>query len=101
TGAGFFATELLISPLLTSMGYLLVSLGYASVLIGGRLVLLPRTDPDRDGEEETVMTERRALLAGVVGALAAGGLATFAGREGGLVGSTLPLAAAPSPAPVP
>src|SRR5215471_6343201 len=38
TGAGFFATGLLISPLLTSSGYLCVFLAYATVLAGGRLL---------------------------------------------------------------
>ncbi|HEV7666818.1 MAG TPA: hypothetical protein VGQ62_25010, partial [Chloroflexota bacterium] len=38
TGAGFFATGLLISPLLTGAAYLLVFLGYASILASARLL---------------------------------------------------------------
>ncbi|MCA1646825.1 MAG: molybdopterin-dependent oxidoreductase [Chloroflexi bacterium] len=41
------------------------------------------------------MAERRAFLVSVIGTLAAGGVASFVGRGGGLVASTLPLAAAP------
>src|SRR5260370_8169570 len=42
TGAGFFARGLLISPLLTNAGYLLMFLAYGCVLIGARLVLIRR-----------------------------------------------------------
>ena len=71
TGAGFFASRLLITPLLTNAGYVLVFLGYGSVLIGGRLLLSRRGyEPSR-----TMMAERRALLAGVIGTLVAGGVA--------------------------
>jgi DMSO/TMAO reductase YedYZ molybdopterin-dependent catalytic subunit len=94
TGAGLFATDLLVAPLLTNAAYLLVFLGYASVLVAGRLVLDART------LDTPVMAERRALLAGVVGTLAAGGIASIVGREGGLVASSLPLAAAPTAASV-
>src|SRR5450631_2486034 len=38
TGAGFFATGLLIAPALVNAAYLIVFLGYACVLIGGRLL---------------------------------------------------------------
>jgi DMSO/TMAO reductase YedYZ molybdopterin-dependent catalytic subunit len=95
TGAGFFASSLLISPLLTSAGYLVVFLGYACVLIGGRLLR------GRDVRlHPKMMAERRALLAGAVGTLVAGGLASLIGKEGGLVASTLPLATAPTPRPL-
>src|SRR5579859_4520720 len=63
TGAGFFASALLISPLLTSAGYLFMFLGYGCVLIGGRLLLSRRSIARR----RPVMAERRALLAGVLG----------------------------------
>jgi len=98
TGAGFFATGLLIVPALVNAGYLVVFLGYACVLIGGRLLSHPGLE-----RRPTVLAERRALLAGVAGALVAGGIARLVGKEGGLVASTLPLAAAPTrqPAPVP
>lgn len=92
TGAGFFASGLLISPVLTNVGYLLMFLAYGCGLIGGRLLVSPRGPEQR----ATIMAERRALLAGVVGTLVAGGVARFIGREGGLVGSTLPLASAPT-----
>ena len=95
TGAGLLATDLRVDPLLTNAGYLLVFLGYASVLVAGQS-LLTRRDADRP-----IMPERRALLAGVVGTIAAGGIATIVGREGGLVSSSLPLAAAPTPTFVP
>jgi DMSO/TMAO reductase YedYZ molybdopterin-dependent catalytic subunit len=91
TGAGLFATSLLISPWLTSFAYAVVFLSYAIVLIGGRLL-----SANTPRQRATMMAERRALLAGLVGAVGAGGLARVFGREGGLVASTLPLAAAPA-----
>ena len=91
TGAGFFASGLLVAPLLTNAAYLLVFLGYASVLIAGRLVVFTR-----DSTLQPVMADRRALIAGVLGTLAAGGVASLLGRDGGLVTSALPLASAPS-----
>lgn len=96
TGAGFFASSLLVAPLLTSAAYLLVFLGYSSVLMAGRLVLATGAPHGRP-----TMADRRSLIAGVIGTLAAGSLASIVGREGGVVASTLPLAAAPSPAPTP
>ena len=92
TGAGFFANGLLVAPLLTSAAYLLVFLGYASMLIAARLVWFAR-----GSEQQPVMADRRALIAGVIGTLVAGGVASIVGRQGGLVISTLPLAAAPTP----
>jgi DMSO/TMAO reductase YedYZ molybdopterin-dependent catalytic subunit len=94
TGAGVFATGLLISPQLTSAGYLLMFLAYSNVLIGGRLLSARGV-----ARREALLPERRALLAGLVGAMAAGGIARFVGREGGLVASTLPLASAPTTVP--
>jgi DMSO/TMAO reductase YedYZ molybdopterin-dependent catalytic subunit len=96
TGAGFFATGLLIAPLLVNTGYLVVFLSYACVLIGGRLVTQLSA-----GKHPAMMAERRALLAGVVGTLLAGGVARLIGSGGGLIASTLPLAAAPTPQPAP
>jgi DMSO/TMAO reductase YedYZ molybdopterin-dependent catalytic subunit len=92
TGAGFLARGLLISPLLTNAGYLLMFLGYGCVLVGGRLLLSRRGFAQR----RTIMAERRALLAGLVGTVMAGGVARLVGRDGGLVVSTLPLASAPT-----
>jgi DMSO/TMAO reductase YedYZ molybdopterin-dependent catalytic subunit len=97
TGAGFFASRLLISPLLTNAGYLLMLLGYGCVLIGGRLLLSRRGFAQR----QRIMAERRALLVGVIGTLLAGGIARFVARDGGLVVSTLPLAAVPTRRPLP
>jgi DMSO/TMAO reductase YedYZ molybdopterin-dependent catalytic subunit len=94
TGAGFFALGLLIDPLLTNAGYLAVFLGYASVLLGGHLLLASRTTGT---QKASMMAERRALLAGIVGALAAGGVTAYVGRQGGLAASSLPLAAPPPP----
>jgi DMSO/TMAO reductase YedYZ molybdopterin-dependent catalytic subunit len=93
TGAGFFGTGLLISPLLTASGYLVVFLGYASVLIGGRTIFHQGNRP--------VMMERRALIMSLIATVAAGGVATLAGRNGGLVASTLPVAVAPTVLPTP
>jgi DMSO/TMAO reductase YedYZ molybdopterin-dependent catalytic subunit len=96
TGAGFFATSLLISPLLTSVGYLTVFLSFACVLIFGRLLV------SRNVEHHPALnSERRALLAGLVGTIVAGGVARLIGQGGGQVGSALPLAAAPTPAQAP
>jgi len=94
TGGGFFATGLLQSPLLVNAGYLLMFLAYASVLVTGRL-LLERGPEDR----LRLLGERRALLAGLVGTVGALGVARFIGRDGGIVTSNLPLAAAPTRAP--
>ena len=94
TGAGFFARRLLISPLLTSAGYLLVFLAYASVLMAGRLV------SHRGVHRRPTMMERRALLVGLGSMLAAGLAATFVGRGGGLVPSPLPLASVPTRRPL-
>jgi DMSO/TMAO reductase YedYZ molybdopterin-dependent catalytic subunit len=93
TGAGFFGRRLLISPLLTSAGYLLVFLAYASVLMGGRLLT------HRGVHRQPTIMERRALLVGLISTLAAGLAATFVGREGGLVASPLPLASVPTRQP--
>jgi DMSO/TMAO reductase YedYZ molybdopterin-dependent catalytic subunit len=96
TGAGLFASGLLISPWLTSAGYLLVFFGYVDVLIVGRLL---GRQPARRRPKTTARSERRVLLAGLLGFLAAGGVARFVGREGGLVESSLPLASAPTAQP--
>ena len=107
TGAGFFARGLLISPVLTNAGYLLMFLGYGCVLIGARLVLggraahvSSRRTGQRQGfaveQQAKVLAERRALLVGLVGTVLAGGVARFVGRDGGLVASSLPLAAPPT-----
>ncbi len=95
TGAGFFATALLVSPLLTSAAYLLVFLAYASVLVLGSLV----STGSPLHASTTMSHDRRAFLAGVAGTVVAGGLAAIVGREGGVVASSLPLAAAPTAAP--
>ncbi|MBV9581038.1 MAG: molybdopterin-dependent oxidoreductase [Chloroflexi bacterium] len=95
TGAGLFATGLLVAPTLTDSGYLLVFLAYATVLVLGQLVLsrVPHAEP------EPISAERRALIVGLAGAAIAGGVATLVGRQGGLVASSLPLAVASTPTP--
>jgi DMSO/TMAO reductase YedYZ molybdopterin-dependent catalytic subunit len=97
TGAGLFGSGLLISPTLTSAGYLLVFLGYASVLVGGKLLLRQRALPGP--RQQPLMADRRAFMAGAISALLAGGVTWFTGRQGGLVGSSLPLATAPTRRP--
>ncbi|HEY3061679.1 MAG TPA: molybdopterin-dependent oxidoreductase [Chloroflexota bacterium] len=94
TGAGVFARNLLIAPLLVNAGYLFVFLAYASMLAAGRLLI--RRGPM---ERARVAAERRAVLAGVVGTLGALGVARFVGREGVAVVSSLPLAAPRTPRP--
>jgi DMSO/TMAO reductase YedYZ molybdopterin-dependent catalytic subunit len=98
TGAGPFGAALLVSPLLTSASYLLVFLSYASALVAGRMALDlgVSLSPARRPTPPPVQ-ERRALLVGLAGAALAGGVAALVGRQGGLVGSSLPLAAAPAP----
>jgi DMSO/TMAO reductase YedYZ molybdopterin-dependent catalytic subunit len=95
TGAGVFATGLQVSPLLTDSGYLLVFLAFATVLAGGGMLL----DGAAHVAARQQMQERRALLAGLVAAIVAGGVAIVTGREGGQVASSLPLAVAPTPPP--
>jgi DMSO/TMAO reductase YedYZ molybdopterin-dependent catalytic subunit len=94
TGAGYFGRRLLISPLLTSSGYLVVFLGYASVLMLGRLFALRGID-----RRPVMLAERRAVIVGMVGTVVAGATARVVGRDGGLVGSVLPLALPPTPQP--
>jgi DMSO/TMAO reductase YedYZ molybdopterin-dependent catalytic subunit len=102
TGAGVFATGLLVAPLLTNAGFLTVFLGYSSVLLSGaalagRSVGPTETSPG-GGLSRTVTgtTERRALVVGVVGTVLAYGAARIAGRGGGTVASSLPLALVPT-----
>jgi DMSO/TMAO reductase YedYZ molybdopterin-dependent catalytic subunit len=100
TGAGVFASALLVHPLLTDAGYLLVFLGYACVLIADVALSARVTAPG----ESRIFYDRRALLAGIVGAVAAGALAALVGRDGGATASALPLAAVPTavvPTPAP
>jgi DMSO/TMAO reductase YedYZ molybdopterin-dependent catalytic subunit len=92
TGAGFFATALLVDPVLTDAGYLLVFLGYAAVLVLARVVSVSPTP-------QGFAYERRALLASFGGVLVAGVVAAVVGRNGGVVASSLPLAAAPTARP--
>jgi len=94
TGAGFFGTGLLLSPVLTSTGFLLVFVGYASVLMAGA-ALQHGTGPPA----MALGRERRALLVGLAGTVVAYAVARIVGREGGVVSSALPLASAPTPAP--
>ncbi len=96
TGGGFFGLGLLISPLLVNAAYLLVFMAYASVLVAGRL-LVHRAP----GERRLLGGERRALLTGLAGSVAALGVARFVGRDGGIVTSTLPLAQARPRTPTP
>jgi DMSO/TMAO reductase YedYZ molybdopterin-dependent catalytic subunit len=95
TGGGFFATRLLQSPLLINAAHLFMFLAYASVLVAARLLL--RRKPY---ERIAIAGERRALIAGFVGTLGSLGLARYVGRDGGFIASTLPLARAPTRAPI-
>jgi DMSO/TMAO reductase YedYZ molybdopterin-dependent catalytic subunit len=97
TGGGFFATGLLLSPLLVNAGFLLVFLAYASVLVAAHLLLL-EAEPIKRGQPAE---DRRALLAGLAGTLGALGVARVIGRDGSIVASNLPLASAPTRAPAP
>jgi DMSO/TMAO reductase YedYZ molybdopterin-dependent catalytic subunit len=93
TGAGLFATGLLVSPALTNAGYLLVFLAYACIL---QLASL-----HAPAQETEVMQQRRALLAGLTGVVLSGSLAALVGRDGGLASSSLPLVAAAPATPTP
>jgi DMSO/TMAO reductase YedYZ molybdopterin-dependent catalytic subunit len=105
TGAGLFATQLLVSPLLTSAAYLVVFLGYATTLVAGLLVFqllahgrnVAATQP----RLLTPSADRRALLTGLLGGIVAFGVARSAGQTGGLVASSLPLATVPAATPTP
>jgi len=97
TGGGFFATGLVLSPLLVNAGYLLVFLAYASVLVAAHLLLL-EAEPIKRGQPGE---DRRALLAGLAATLGALGVARVIGRDGGIVASNLPLASPPIRAPAP
>ena len=102
TGAGFFATGLVVAPLLTSAGYLTIFLAYATVLlIGAALAQADTTDRHAIRARLTAEPERRALVAGLMATLVAYGLTRLAGRDGGLVSSSLPLARVPPRTPAP
>src|SRR5947209_4440942 len=104
TGAGLFATSLLVNPLLTDAAYLFVFGGYSAVLALG-MGLVSRLATVRPGQfEASASHDRRTLLAGLVGMLAtvaAYGVARAAAGSGGVVQSSLPLASPPTPIPAP
>jgi len=104
TGAGLFATGLLVSPVLTDASYLFVFGGYSVVLALGT-ALVYRVDRARSGlPQGDASVQRRALLAGLAGMLAtvaAYGAARAAAGGGGAVQSTLPLALPPTSVPTP
>ncbi|HEY2592926.1 MAG TPA: molybdopterin-dependent oxidoreductase, partial [Chloroflexota bacterium] len=105
TGAGPFATGLLVNPLLTDAAYLVVFGAYASVLALGT-VLLTWLDVSRESAPRRATSlERRGLLAalggGAVSVLAFSLARSAAGTAGGVVQSSLPLAAAPTPPATP
>jgi DMSO/TMAO reductase YedYZ molybdopterin-dependent catalytic subunit len=89
TGAGFFATRLLTSPVLVAAGYFVVFVGYASILIGGRLLAAAPVE-----DRPSMLADRRAVLFGIGGTLAASAAARYVGRDGGLLASSLPHAVA-------
>jgi DMSO/TMAO reductase YedYZ molybdopterin-dependent catalytic subunit len=102
TGGGFFATGLLVAPVLTNVGYLTVFLAYGTVLVAGASLvhrdLLITTVSPGGGLSRTVTgsPERRALVAGLLGTALAFSLTRFAGRGGGTVASSLPRAQVPT-----
>jgi DMSO/TMAO reductase YedYZ molybdopterin-dependent catalytic subunit len=104
TGAGLFATGLLVSPLLTDASYLFVFGGYSVVLALGMAVVnrLGRAAPGEAAGSGRL--QRRTLLAGLAGMVAtaaAYGAARAAAGSGGAVQSSLPLASPPTSMPTP
>jgi DMSO/TMAO reductase YedYZ molybdopterin-dependent catalytic subunit len=104
TGAGLFATGLLVSPALTDASYLCVFGGYSAVLALGT-DLVKQLDRVRPGQPRGAASrERRSLLAGLAGMLAtaaAYGAARAAAGSGGVIQSSLPLASPPTSIPTP
>jgi DMSO/TMAO reductase YedYZ molybdopterin-dependent catalytic subunit len=104
TGAGLFATGLLVSPVLTGAGYLFVFGGYAAVLAVG-VGLVGRLELARGSQPQgSTSQDRRTLLAGLAGMLAtvaAYSVARAAAGSGGVVQSSLPLASPPTSVPTP
>jgi len=104
TGAGLFATGLLVSPVLTGASYLFVFGGYAAVLALGAGVV-SRLERARGSQPQgSTSQDRRTLLAGLAGMLAtvaAYGVARAAAGSGGVVQSSLPLASPPTSIPTP
>jgi DMSO/TMAO reductase YedYZ molybdopterin-dependent catalytic subunit len=95
TGAGAFASALLVSPVLTNAAYACVFAGYAGVLaLGTGLAGQPRPRATNRGRRSVL-----AGLGGVVVSILAFGIARSLVRPGGGVQSSLPLAAAPTAAP--
>jgi DMSO/TMAO reductase YedYZ molybdopterin-dependent catalytic subunit len=104
TGAGPFASALLVNPLLTAAAYFVIFGAYGVVLALGT-GLVTWLDPGRyAAPERTASLERRSLLAGLGGTLASilvFGFARSAASSGAaVVQSSLPLAAAPTRPPV-
>ena len=103
TGAGFFGSQLLVSPLLTDASYAMVFLGYATTLVAGQLVFTaigprpatapPTRQPTSPGRVPD--GDRRSLLAGLLSAVVAFGVARVASQAG--ASSSLPLATLPTP----
>jgi DMSO/TMAO reductase YedYZ molybdopterin-dependent catalytic subunit len=100
TGAGLFATDLLVSPVVTDAAYLFVFGGYAAVLaLGSALVNRAHAPGLRRRRERSVNAQRRSLMAGIaglVGTAVAYGVARTAAGSAGAVQSSLPLASAPT-----
>jgi DMSO/TMAO reductase YedYZ molybdopterin-dependent catalytic subunit len=106
TGAGVFATGLLLNPISTDAAYLGVFGAYTAVLaLGNGLHRVPAVRRPAAGQHvEQFAVERRSLLAGLGSALVtlvAFGVARSTTGAGGAVQSSLPLAAAPTPRPAP
>jgi hypothetical protein len=106
TGAGVFGTQLLVSPLLTDASYAMVFLGYATTLVAGQLVFTAigprsaaapstRQPPSPAHTPSTPDGDRRSLLAGLLSAAIAFGVARVASQTG--ASSSLPLATLPTP----
>jgi DMSO/TMAO reductase YedYZ molybdopterin-dependent catalytic subunit len=104
TGAGLFATGLLVNPVLNDAGLLFVFGGYSAVLALGT-GLVSWLEPRQYGQPpHSASLERRTLLAGLAGTLAtvaAYGVARAAAGSGAVVQSSLPLASAPTSIPGP
>jgi DMSO/TMAO reductase YedYZ molybdopterin-dependent catalytic subunit len=110
TGAGAFGTQLLVPPLLTDASYAMVFLSYSTTLVAGQLIFSaigPRTAPGSAARPSTPQAaparhapstpdgDRRSLLAGLLSAVVAFGVARVASQAG--AASSLPLATLPTP----
>ena len=102
TGAGAFATDLFVNPLLTNAISLGIGMAYVSVLLGAHLIrpMWPAAEPVLSpGVGDN--TARRALVTSLAVSAVSLVVTLVTGRSSGRIASSLPVASVPTaPAPI-